>query len=114
MIKKILLSIATLFLVYQSQKLLFNIDKLVTNSWVVLLFIAWIINLFITGIFAFSGFAFPTQRLLPKSYYNITHPKKLKKIYKVLGIDFFRQLLLATLWRGKKQRAKYFNGKKDN
>jgi hypothetical protein len=111
MIKKILLSIATIFLIWQSYQLLYNIDKLVINSYGLTIFIAWIINLFITGIFAFSGFAFPTQKLLPKSYYKIYHPKKLKKIYKVLRVDLFRKMLLATLWKSQKQRNKYFNGK---
>ena len=113
MIKKILLSIATIFLIWQSYSLLSIINKLEINSVGLLIFIAWIINLFITGIFAFSGFAFPTQKILPEGYYKISHPKKLKKICKVLRIDLFRQMLLATLWKSKKQRKKYFNGKKN-
>jgi hypothetical protein len=83
------------------------------NSWGLLIFIAWIINLYITGIFAFSGFAFPTQKILPKLYYKIHHPKRLKKTCKMLRINLFRQMLLSTLWKSKKQRKKYFNGKKD-
>ncbi len=113
MIKKILLSIATLFLIWQSYDILSNIDQWEINSLGLMIFIAWIINLFITGIFAFSGFAFPTQKLLPKSYYKIHDPKNLKKIYKALGVHLFRQMLLATLWKSKKQRGKYFNGKKN-
>ena len=113
MTKQILLSVATLFLIYQSYGLLRIIDKLETNTWGFLIFIAWIINLFITGIFAFSGFAFPTQKLLPKSYYKIYHSKRLKKIYKILRVDLFRKMLLATLWKSQKQRAKYFNGQKN-
>ena len=113
MIKKILLSIASIFLILQSYKLLYNIDKLDVDSWGLIVFIAWIINMFITGIFAFSGFAFPTQKLLPKSYYKIFYPKRLKNIYRVLRVDLFRQMLLATLWKSKKQRKKYFNGKKN-
>lgn len=111
--KKILLSIASLFLIWQSIKLLNIIHTLEAKSWALLIFIAWIINLFITGIFAFSGFAFPTQKLLPKSYYKISYPKRLKKTYKVLRVNLFRQMLLATLWRSQKQRKKYFNGKKN-
>ncbi len=111
MIKKVLLSIATIFLIWQSYDLLRMIDKLELNSWGLILFTAWIINLFITGIFALSGFAYPTQRLLPKSYYTIYHPKRLKKTYDALRVNLFRQMLLATLWKSKKQRGKYFNGK---
>jgi len=67
-------------------------------------------NLFVAGIFAFSGFAFPTQKILPISYYIIYHPKKLKRLYKLLRVNLFRQFILATLWKSQKQRKKYFNG----
>ena len=113
MIKKVLLSFATIFLIWQSYDILRNIDKLETNSWGYIVLVAWIINLFITGIFAFSGFAFPTQKLLPKSYYKIYHPKRLKKTYGALRVNLFRKMLLATLWKGQKQRKKYFNGKRN-
>jgi len=111
MIKKILLSLATCFLIWQSYVLLFKIDNLIIESWGLTFFFAWIINLFITGIFAFSGFAFPTQKLLPQSYYYIHNPKSLKKIYKVLGVNWFRKILLATIWKSQNQRKKYFDGK---
>ncbi len=113
MLKKILLSLASLFLIWQSYKLLVNITDLAINSWGFILFISWLMNLFITGIFAFSGFAFPTQKLLPASYYKIYHPKRLKKIYAVLGVNLFRKMLLATLWKSQKQRTKYFDGKRN-
>ena len=36
----------------------------------------------LTGIFAFSGFAFPTYKLLPEGYYKISHnKKKIKETY---------------------------------
>lgn len=111
MLKKILLSIATIFLIWQSYSLLSNIDHWEINSWGFIIFTAWIINLFITGIFAFSGFAFPTQKLLPKSYYQIDNPKLLKRTYEVLKVNLFRKMLLATLWRSQTQRKKYFDGK---
>lgn len=113
MIKKVLLSIATIFLIWQSVDLLRNIDQLEINSWGLIIFIAWIVNLFITGIFALSGFAYPTQKLLPKLYYEVLHPKRLKKIYEILGVDLFRQMLLVTLWKNQKQRKRYFNGNKN-
>lgn len=113
MLKKILLSIATLFLIWQSYKLLINLHTLNSTSWWTIVFIAFIINLFITGIFAFSGFAFPTQKLMPKSYYQIHNSKRLKKSYKWLRVDVFRNALLATFWKSKKQREKYFNGKRN-
>ena len=110
MIKKALLSIASIFLIFQSIEILRYIDDLEINNWGLIIFIAWILNMFITGIFALSGFAFPTQKLLPNSYYRISHPKSLKKTYKALRINLFRQALLATLWKSQKQRKKYFNG----
>jgi hypothetical protein len=70
-------------------------------------------NMFITGIFAFSGFAFPTQKLLPKSYYHIYRPRRLKKTYSILRVNLFKQILLATLWKSQNQREKYFNGKEN-
>lgn len=112
MVKKILLSLASIFLIWQSYKLLLTINNMAIDSWGLSMFMAWIINLFITGIFAFAGFAFPTERLLPNSYYKIHYPKKLKKAYGLLGVDLFRKMLLATLWRSKDQRQKYFNGTK--
>jgi hypothetical protein len=112
MIKKILLSLASLFLIWQSYNLLYNIHKLDISSWGTLFFIAWLINLFITGVFAFSGFAFPTQKLLPPSYYRILHPKKLQQTFKVLKVNLFRKILLATLWKRKKQRKEFFDGTK--
>lgn len=113
MIKKILLSIASLFLIWQSYKLLWSIHEFTTDSWLAIIFVAWVLNMFITGIFAFSGFAFSTQKLLPKSYYKIANPKRLKKTYKAFKVDLFRTMLLATIWRSQAQQKKYFNGKKD-
>jgi hypothetical protein len=112
MIKKILLSLASLFLIWQSYNLLYNIHKLDINSWGISFFIAWLINLFITGVFAFSGFAFPTQKLLPPYYYRILQPKKLQQIFKVLKVNWFRKVLLATLWKRRKQRKEFFDGTK--
>lgn len=111
--KKILLSFASIFLVWQSYELLRNIDKIEISNWLSIIFVAWLINMFVTGVFAFSGFAFPTQRILPSRYYKINKPSKLKVFYKVLKVDLFRQALLATLWKSQKQRKNYFNGRKN-
>lgn len=112
MAKKILLLMASLFLVWQSFGLLVNIADANITAWWALLFTAWVINMFITGIFAFAGFALPTQKLLPASYYAIRKPEALKHINKLLRVDLFRKFLLATLWKNKNQRQKYFNGQK--
>ena len=90
-----------------------SIDRWESDSWGSIIFSAWIVNLYITGIFAFAGFAIPTQKLLPKSYYKIYQPKWLRKTFELLRVNRFRDMLLATLWRSKKQRKKYFNGNKN-
>lgn len=113
MFKKVLLSIASLFLIWQSYKLVGSLDALQLHTWWQILLVAWLINLFITGIFAFLGFAFPTQKILPTKYYEIHNTKRLKRTYQFLQVEWFRKALLATLWKSKKQRQKYFNGKKE-
>lgn len=110
--KKLFLSLASIFLVFQSIKGLSLVHALETDSWSILLLIAWLCNLFITGIFAFAGFAFPTERLMPSKYYRIQSPEKLRWWYSTLKVDWFRKILLATLWRSQRQRATFFNGKK--
>ena len=113
MLKKIFLSVASLFLLWQSYNLLLSINRFDSEVWFEIIFAAWILNLFITGIFAFAGFAFPTQKLAPKNYYSISQPKRLKKVYKILQVDLFRKMLLATLWKNKSQRKRYFDGSKE-
>ena len=61
--------------------------------------------------FAFAGFALPTQKLLPESYYKVRNSGKLKKWFKRFNGEWFRTFLLATVWRDPKQRAKHFDGK---
>lgn len=113
MAKKVLLALASVFLIWQTVKLLSTIHEFNLDSIFGWFIIAWIINLFITGIFAFAGFAFPTQKLLPESYYRIKKPKKLQAGFELLKVDLFRKFLLATFWRNQQQRKNYFNGKKD-
>lgn len=110
MAKKLLLPIASAFLVWQSYELLTHIHELEGRSCLLLFFLAWVINLYLTGIFAFLGFAYPTQRLLPAAYYRIHRPETLRAVYKWLKVGVFRKLLLATFWRSKRQRTQYFNG----
>ena len=58
------------------------------------LIVSFLLTLFITGIFAFIGFAYPSNRILPDSYYEIKNPIVLKHISKILGIKYFQFLLL--------------------
>ena len=110
MLKKILLLTLSLFLIQQSYNLLGNIAGWKTLTLGVSIFLGWVVNMYITGIFAFAGFALPTQKLLPESFYKINQPKKLKSLFKKLKGEWFRKFLLATVWRSKAQQAKYFDG----
>ena len=111
--KQVLFVLASVFLVFQSFGLLSGMDYYAEISFWPAVFLAWVINMFITGIFAFAGFALPTHRLLPARYYEIANPAQLKWFYQVFGVERFRKLLLATLWRSKAQQQKYFNGRPD-
>lgn len=72
--------------------------------------IAYIIALFGTGIFAFVGFAYPTSKLIGRSYYRLRNPKQLQFWYDLLGLAYFRKFLMLFFWGSKKNRKKYFNG----
>ena len=108
--RKLFLTLASAFLVWQSYQLMKSLGNFQHESWEVILFVGWIIGLFVTGIFAFLGFAYPTERLMPPEYYNVRKPARLQRICKVLRVDTFRKLLLATLWRSKKQRQGFYDG----
>lgn len=112
MIKKVLLVLGSLFLISQSFKITQLIIELSITSIGLSIFLAWLLTLFITGIFALSGFALPTQVLLPENYYFISAPKNLSLIYKLLKVEIFRKLLLATLWKSQKMRKGHFSGGK--
>jgi hypothetical protein len=72
--------------------------------------VAFLINLFETGIFALPGFVFPTNRLLAASYYKVKNPQRLTRLYRLLGVKYFKNGLLFLYWGHRKQRKKYFNG----
>ncbi|EPR66478.1 glycosyl-4,4'-diaponeurosporenoate acyltransferase CrtO family protein [Cyclobacterium qasimii] len=75
-------------------------------------FLAFLINLCVTGVFAFPGFVFPTHRLLPSSYYAIKNPSKMMKWYRILGVKYFQKLLMLFFWGRKANRKKFFDGTK--
>jgi hypothetical protein len=100
----------SLFLVVQSAKIIDSVHHVPIQSWWKSLILGWLISLFITGIFAFAGFALPTQKLLSSRYYHVTNPKSLKKIYELLKVDWFRKFLLMTIWKNKEQQKRYFDG----
>jgi hypothetical protein len=103
---------ASLFLLYRSielMKILIASSKDDLNN-LEQTFIGAFLSILITGIVALPGFAMPTSRLLPKSYYYIKHPIKLQYWYKKLGVHFFKSLLLIAFWGKDKNRKQYFDG----
>ncbi len=111
--ERVLYFLMSIFLIWQSYKL--GILLLETENWgnIAQVFFAMLINLFFTGVFAFAGFALPTENIMPQKYYTIHAPKKLKSWFQKLGVERFRKFLLTTVWRKKEMQKNYFNGKLD-
>lgn len=112
MIKRLLLSFASLFLFYRSWDLIFSWSAIQNEPLAITLIWAFLANLFVLGAFALAGFAWPTERLLPEGYFRVKHPKKLLRFNKSIGVPFFQMLLLASFWRSKKKQKEYFDGTK--
>jgi hypothetical protein len=111
-IKKILFPLFSLFLLQQSIEIMKQVIASAPGDFTTreILFVAFLLALYITGIFAFTGFAYPTNRILPAVYYKIKNPKRLKQVYQLLGVKYFRMFLLVFFWGNKKNARKYFNG----
>jgi hypothetical protein len=75
-------------------------------------FLAVLLSMFVTGAFAFIGFAYQTNAVLPSSYYTVNNPKLITSLYNLLGVKYLRIMLLLTFWGTKKNRKKFFNGTK--
>ncbi|MFT6338298.1 MAG: hypothetical protein ACI86M_000225 [Saprospiraceae bacterium] len=113
MAKKILFTFLSIFLFYQSIKTADVIPLMDMNSWGISIFLAVLMNLFVTGTFAYAGFIYPTERILPNSYYKITNVSLQKKMYNFFNVNYFRKFLLATVWRKKEGQKKFFDGTKN-
>lgn len=111
-LKKILFPLFSLFLLYRSIMLLKQLmvanpqDYSRTETFI----ISFLLTLFITGIFAITGFAYPTSSLLPANYYKVKNPVKTNQLYNALGVKYFKVLLLIFFWSSKRNRTKYFDG----
>ncbi|MFT4756002.1 MAG: hypothetical protein ACI91R_000639 [Vicingaceae bacterium] len=66
------------------------------------LLIAFIIVLFRTGVFAFVGFAYPTNKLIGSSCYHFKNTNQLLFWYRLLKVGYFKKLLLLLFWGSKK------------
>ena len=86
---------------YQTGKLVLTLLQLIPEQFSLAGLIAAAIatNLLATGAVAFMGFALPTSRLLPASYYRVRQADRLKKWYSLMGGQFFRKFLLLTFYR---------------
>lgn len=110
-VRKVLFLAFSGFLAWQSAGLLSGLPQLVDAAWGEMLFVAWLINLFITGVFAFPSFAFTDFfRLLPNTYYRIKRPEQLRRAYRMLGVHQFRRLLLFFFWGQERNRKRFFDG----
>ena len=108
--KTILFTAISLFLGWQSVKLVGNMFLVREQAVLLQIFMAVLLNLFITGTFAFIGFVLPTYQLLPASYYRIKNERSVRKWYRNFKVDWFRNFLLATFWKNKKQQSDFFDG----
>jgi amino acid transporter len=65
-------------------------------STIAILIISFLLTISITALFAFVGFVYPTNRMLPNKYYEIRKPEALVLKGRVLGIKYVKCLLLFT------------------
>ena len=110
--KKILLTIGSAFLAFRFYELILSWGLLPTESLFSKFFLSFLANLFILGAFALAGFAWPTFRLLPEKYYQISQPNVFLSFSKSIGVPVFQQFLLFTFWRKKAMQTSFFNGTK--
>jgi hypothetical protein len=110
--KKVLFTCFSIFLGVQSIKLIGFVSMVSVSAWYAHIIIAVLVNLFVTGVFAFAGFVYPTQRLLPDFYYDVENISFQKSLYKYLHVEKFRKFLLATVWRKKEMQKTHFDGTK--
>ena len=86
MIKKILYSVLSFILLVMTVQFVLQIQSnhqaIVFTSEAA--FLAFLLSLNVTGIFAFIGFVFPTHRLLPEQYFKIRNSKSVVRWYKLL------------------------------
>lgn len=114
MLKKILFPIIAIFLAYRSYELLKTLWFAEPSALIlpIRILIAFLLNLFITGIFAFPGFAYKTNRILGENYYRIKDPDLISRLSKLLKVEYFKKFLLLVFWGKKENRQKFFDGTK--
>lgn len=111
-IQKVLFPFFSLFLLFQSYKLLKMIWELSIFEFSLFtkLLVVILINLFVTGVFAFIGFVYSTNLLIGEGYYRVKDPAKLMRLSSFLKLKYFKMFLLFVFWGRQKNRKKYFDG----
>lgn len=106
-LKKYLFLIFAFFLTYRLIELyrLIASSGLETNSFYTALFLAFIMNLYATGILAFISFSLSISKILPNKYYLPKYPDILNFAYKYLGLGQFKTFLMLFFW-GKKRTGR--------
>ena len=112
-IQKILLISFSVFLIWQSIQLVFNISQN-THATTVgdSLIQSILLNLFITGIFLI-GYALPLHRLLPTSYYTSVESQSFVTICTILKIELYRKFMRLTFWSPRNNKKHFFNGRRN-
>ncbi|PHR98461.1 MAG: hypothetical protein COA80_05415 [Leeuwenhoekiella sp.] len=112
LIKRIAFTLFAFFLAYQVYVLMVSFIRLEPGSIStgIQFIMAFLLSLCITGVFAFLGFVYPTHKILPHGYYVIRHPERLKRLYAVAQVKYFRKALLLFFWGRTANRKKYFDG----
>lgn len=113
-IKQVFLILLSLFLLYFSFSMVrkivvFGPEQLGFGE---SFFLAFLINLCVTGIFAFPSFVMPISRLMPQGYYAIKNSSNVMCWYRVLWIKHFQKLLILFFWGKNASRKKFFEGER--
>ncbi len=114
-IKKIIFPLFSLFLLYVSFGLVKQLyySEPIDYTFFESFLIAFMLTLFITGVFAFPGFAFSTSSLMPTRYYQAKNPVLLNRTYTFLGVSTFKSILVLLFWGRKNNRKRYYNGTRE-
>ena len=111
-LKRILFTILSLFLVFQSINLTKALWREEELSSIECFIWSFLLNLFVTGVFAFLSFAFPISKLFNPTFYSNVSASRIVGLYSFFGVKYFKKLLMFFYWGRKKQRKEFFSGGK--